>query len=52
MDEEMKGWAKTKRAPYVSPGGLPANEVPDPGTGHDARMNRALLRLRNDMGDE
>jgi hypothetical protein len=52
MDLQMKGWAKTKRAPYVPAGGLPANEVPDPGHGHTARMNRALLRLRNDMGDE
>lgn len=52
MDNQMKAWAKTKRAPYVSPGGLPANEVPDPGHGQQARLNRAMLSLRNNMGDE
>lgn len=52
MDNQMKSWAKTKRAPYVSPGGLPANEVPDPGHGQQARMNRAMLSLRNNIGDE
>jgi hypothetical protein len=40
--EEQKGWARTKRAPAVMPGGITANEVPDPGTGHNARMNRAM----------
>lgn len=52
MDHQMKNWAKTKRAPYVSPGGLPANEVPDPGHGQQARLNRAMLSLRNSLGDE
>ena len=50
--ERQKAWAKTKRAPYVSPGGRDATEAPDPGTGHNARLNRALLSLRNSMGDE
>ena len=50
-DNRMKSWAKTKRAPYVSPGGLPANEVPNPGHGQQARLNRAMLSLRNNMGD-
>lgn len=45
-------WRKTKRAPFVPPGGQSANEVPDPGTGPQARMNRAMLRLRNDLGDD
>jgi hypothetical protein len=46
-DEEQKRWAKTKSsAPYVPPGGLPANEVPDPGTGHNSRMNRAMRSLQ------
>ena len=41
MLEEQKSWASVKkRAPYVPSGGLSANEVPDPGTGHNARMNR------------
>jgi len=50
-NNRMKTWAKTKRAPYVPPGGLPANEVPDPGHGQQARLNRAMLSLRNNMGD-
>jgi hypothetical protein len=46
MDQEQKSWASTKqRAPYVPPGGLPANEVPNPGTGHEARMDRARRAL-------
>jgi hypothetical protein len=45
--ERQKQWAKTKQnAPYVPPGGQPANEVPDPGTGHNSRMNRALRALQ------
>jgi hypothetical protein len=45
-NEEQKRWASTKqRAPYVPPGGLPANEVPNPGTGHEARMDRARRAL-------
>jgi len=51
-DEEMRNWAKTKRAPHVPAGGLPANEVPDSGTGHNSRVARALMRLHNDAGDE
>ena len=50
-ETRMRSWAKTKRAPYVSPGGLPATEVPDPGHGQQARLNRAMLSLRNNMGD-
>jgi hypothetical protein len=50
--ERQKGWAKTKRAPYIPPGGRDATEAPDPGTGHQARLNRALLSLRNSVGDE
>jgi hypothetical protein len=47
MLEEQKSWASTKkRAPYVPSGGLPANEVPDPGTGHNARMNRVAKFLQ------
>lgn len=49
--ERQKTWAKTKRAPYVSSGGRDATEAPDPGTGHQARLNRAMLSLRNNMGD-
>jgi hypothetical protein len=30
QDALMKGWAKTKRAPYVAPGGQTATEVPLP----------------------
>jgi hypothetical protein len=51
-DGRMKAWAKTKRAPFVSSGGRDATEAPDPGTGHQARLNRALLSLRNNIGDE
>jgi len=40
--ERQKQWAKTKKAPYVMPGGVTADPVPDPGTGHNARMNRAM----------
>jgi hypothetical protein len=44
--ERQKQWASVKRgAPYVPAGGQPANEVPNPGTGHDARMDRALRGL-------
>jgi hypothetical protein len=43
--ERQKQWAKTKRAPHVPSGGLPANEAPNPGTGHDARMDRARRAL-------
>jgi len=43
--ERQKQWAKTKRAPHVPSGGLPANEAPNPGTGHDARMARAERAL-------
>lgn len=49
--ERQRNWAKTKRAPFVPPGGRDATEVPDPGTGQQARLNRALLSLRNSMGD-
>ena len=49
-NEEQKRWASTKRsAPYVPPGGLPANEVPNPGTGHNARMDRALRALHEEQ---
>jgi hypothetical protein len=41
----QKKWATTKRAPHVPSGGLPANEAPNPGTGHDARMDRARRAL-------
>jgi len=45
--EDQKAWARTKQnAPYVPSGGLPANEVPDPGTGHNSRMNRAMRALQ------
>ena len=45
--ERQKQWAKTKQnAPYVPSGGQPANEVPDPGTGHNSRMNRAMRALQ------
>jgi len=45
--ERQKKWAKTKQnAPYVPAGGQPANEVPDPGTGHNSRMNRAMRALQ------
>jgi hypothetical protein len=48
--EEQKRWASTKqRAPYVPPGGLPANEVPNPGTGHEARMDRAMRALHEEQ---
>lgn len=44
--ERQKQWAQTKRsAPYVPPGGQPANEVPNTGTGHEARMDRAMRAL-------
>jgi hypothetical protein len=46
MLEEQKSWASVKkRAPYVPSGGQSANEVPDPGTGHNSRMNRAMRAL-------
>jgi len=45
--EDQKAWARTKQnAPYVPSGGQPANEVPDPGTGHNSRMNRAMRALQ------
>jgi hypothetical protein len=45
--DRQKQWAKTKQnAPYVPSGGQPANEVPDPGTGHNSRMNRAMRALQ------
>jgi len=47
VTEQQRSWAKVKRgAPYVPPGGQPANEVPNTGTGHDARMDRALRFLQ------
>jgi len=50
--ERQKQWAKTKRAPHVPNGGLPANEAPNPGTGHDARMARAeRVLLEAEMQD-
>ncbi len=51
-DQQVTNWAKTKRAPHVPAGGLPANEVPNSGTGHEARMARAMRSLHNNMGDE
>lgn len=43
VTEQQRSWAKVKRgAPYVPPGGQSAIEVPDTGTGHDARMARAM----------
>jgi hypothetical protein len=51
-DNRMQRWAKTKRAPYVPAGGQSANEVPDSGTGHEARMARAARFLFNNQGDE
>lgn len=51
-DQQVTNWAKTKRAPHVPAGGLPANEVPDSATGHDARMARAMRTLFNSQGDE
>ena len=50
--ERQKQWAKTKRAPHVPSGGLPANEAPNPGTGHEARMARAQrVLLEAEMQD-
>lgn len=43
--ERQRSWAKSKRAPYVSPGGQPASEVPNPGTGHENRMERAMRHI-------
>jgi len=37
-------WAKTKRAPYVSPGGQTATEVPNLDT-HQGRMDFAAQKL-------
>ena len=48
----MAAWAKSKKAPYVPTGGLPANEVPNSGTGHEARMARAMRSLFNAQGDD
>jgi len=48
--ERQKQWAQTKRsAPYVPPGGQPANEVPNPGTGHNARMDRAMRAVMEEQ---
>lgn len=47
QNEMQKSWASVKRgAPYVPPGGQSANEVPTPGTGHEARMDRAMRALQ------
>ncbi len=51
-DQQVTNWAKTKRAPHVPAGGLPANEVPNSGTGHNARMDRAMRWVHNNQGDE
>lgn len=51
-DQQVTNWAKTKRAPHVPAGGLPANEVPNSGTGHEARMARAMRYIHNNEGDE
>jgi hypothetical protein len=37
--EAQQSWAKTKRAPVVMPGGVTADQVPDPGT-HEGRVLR------------
>jgi len=42
--ERQKTWAKTKRAPYVSPGGQTATEVPNLDT-HQGRMDFAAQKL-------
>ncbi len=52
LPDEM-GWQRPRpRAPYVAPGGSAANEVPNSGTGHNARMERASRFLFNNQGDE
>lgn len=50
--ERQKAWAKGKRAPYVPSGGVTANEVPDPGTGHNSRVNRAMRFYQDSTSDE
>ena len=59
--EELTSWAPQwaqaqakarPRAPHVPTGGLPANEVPNSGTGHNARMARAMQWFHNNQGDE
>jgi hypothetical protein len=42
--ERQKRWAQTKRAPYVSPGGTTATEVPDLDS-HQGRVDYALRQL-------
>ena len=42
--ERQKRWAQTKRAPYVTPGGQTATEVPDLDT-HQGRVDYALRQL-------
>jgi len=49
--ERQKQWAKTKRAPYVAPGGQTANEVPDLST-HDGRVTQAMRKMaENEMAE-
>jgi hypothetical protein len=51
--EAQQSWAKTKqRAPRVMPGGVTADQVPDPGTGHESRMNRAMQFIHDNTDQE
>lgn len=43
-NERQKTWAKTKRAPFVAPGGQTATEVPDLST-HQGRVDNMLRAL-------
>src|SRR5262245_3698151 len=45
--ERQKAWAKTKRAPYVPPGGREATEVPDTST-HDGRVDAILRKMQGE----
>jgi hypothetical protein len=48
-EEQKRLLGPKQRAPYVPRGGLPANEVPNPGTGHEARMDRAMRALHEEQ---
>lgn len=49
--ERQKGWAKSKRAPYVTPGGQTATEVPNLDT-HAGRVDHAVRQLQQAEGME
>lgn len=49
--ERQKGWAQSKRAPYVSPGGQTATEVPDLDS-HSGRVDYAVRQLQQAEGQE